>query len=95
MVPSRTGTPIDSSGKFHAGPEFADFFELRELIAKWKREEFARGFTEALIEYGLGRPFGFTDKDLADEIMAAAKEEGFNVSGFVHALVRSKPFQIK
>jgi len=95
MVLSRTGTPINSSGKFHAGPEFADFFELRGLIAKWKREEFARGFTEALIEYGLGRPFGFTDEALASEIIASAKSQNYLMADFIHGLVQSNPFHLK
>jgi hypothetical protein len=85
---------IDPSGAFHNGPAFSDYYEMRDLIAA-RESDFARGFTEHLIGYGLGRPFGFTDKDLAGEIMAAAKEEGFNVSEFVQALVRSKPFQTK
>lgn len=95
MVPSRKGTPIDSSGKLHDGPAFADFFELRELIATKHQEDFARGFTEALIEYGLGRPFGFTDEDLANEILVASKNKQYAVSEFIHALVQSRPFQSK
>ncbi|MGB1130259.1 MAG: DUF1588 domain-containing protein, partial [Haloferula sp.] len=87
--------PIDPAGAFHKGPSFGDFYELRDLIAKWQKEEFARGFTEALIEYGLGRPFGFTDEDLAIEILAAAEEENHSVSAFIQALVSSEPFQRK
>ena len=95
MSPSRTATPIDTSGAFHNGPTFADFFELRELIAKWQVEEFSHGFTEALIEYGLGRPFGFTDERLANEILTASKDKQYSVSEFIHALVQSKPFRSK
>jgi hypothetical protein len=95
MVPSKKGTPIDSSGQLHDGPAFADFFELRELIATNHQEDFARGFTEALIQYGLGRPFGFTDEGLAREVVAKAKKKEFKMSEFVHALVQSSPFRIK
>ena len=86
---------INPSGAFHKGPAFADFFELRDLIATWQTEEFARSFTEALIEYGLGRPFGFTDEDLANEILVASKNKQYNVSEFIHALVQSRAFQSK
>jgi hypothetical protein len=86
---------IDASGTFHNGPAFEDFFELRGLIAKWKREEFARGFTEALIEYGLGRPFGFTDEALASEIIASAKSQNYLMADFIHGLVQSNPFHLK
>ena len=85
---------IDPSGKFHKGPEFSGYFEMRDLIAQ-KENDFARGFTEHLIGYGLGRPFGFTDEDLANEITSAAKKEDHSVSAFVHALVQSKAFITK
>ena len=85
---------IDPSGKFHKGPEFSGYFEMRDLIAQ-KENDFARGFTEHLIGYGLGRPFGFTDEDLANEITSAAKKEDHSISAFVHALVQSKAFITK
>ena len=85
---------IDPSGKFHKGPEFSGYFEMRDLIAQ-REDDFARGFTEHLIGYGLGRPFGFTDEDLANEITSAAKKEDHSVSAFVHALVQSKAFITK
>ena len=95
MVPSKKSTPIDTSGQFHDGPAFADFFELRELFATKHQEDFAHGFTEALIEYGLGRPFGFTDEDLALGIMSSAKNKNYALREFVHALVQAKQFQSK
>ena len=67
---------------------------LEDLIAE-REEDFARGFTEDLIEYALGRPFGFTDADLANEILVASKDKQYSVSEFIHALVQSKPFQSK
>ena len=85
---------IDPSGKFHKGPAFADYFEMRDLIAQ-REDDFARGFTEHLIGYGLGRPFGFTDEDLANEILSAAKKQDHSVVAFVHSLVQSKAFSTK
>ena len=67
---------------------------MRDQIAD-READFASGLTEHLIAYGLGRPFGFTDIDLADEIMAAAKEKQYTVSEFFHALVQSKAFKTK
>lgn len=82
---------IDPADQFHNGPKFADYFELRDIIAD-REPDFARGMAEHLIGYGLGRPFGFTDEDLADEIVAAAKEEEYAVGAFVQALVASEAF---
>ena len=82
---------IDPADQFHNGPRFNDYFELRDIVAD-REPDFARGITEHLIGYGLGRPFGFTDEDLADEILAAAKQEDYNVSEFIQALVGSEAF---
>ena len=85
---------IDASGSFHKGPAFADYFELRDRIAE-REPDFARGFTEALIEYALGRPFGFTDEDLAKEILTASKSNQYSVSEFIKTLVSSEKFRRK
>ena len=90
--PVRSG--IDASGKFHNGPAFKDYYELRDKIAE-QHESFARGYTEALIAYGLGRPFGFTDEDLADRVMATGRKYNYNAASFIHAVVASKEFKSK
>ena len=93
-VGKRKTWTIDASGAFHKGPAFNDYHELRDLIAD-REEDFARGFTEHLIEYALGRPFGFTDEDLANEIVSSARSKKFAVSEFIYALVQSTSFQSK
>ena len=85
---------IDASGGFHKGPAFSDYHELRNLIAA-RQDDFARGFTEALIEYALGRSFGFTDEDLAVKMLASTKKQHYTVSEFVQALVSSREFRRK
>ena len=93
-VASKTVTPIDTSGQFHNGPSFANYEELRNLVAG-QEDRFAQGLTEHLIEYALGRPYGFTDETLAEEVTAAAKKNEFAVSEFVQALVLSEAFKAK
>ncbi|MCB1065394.1 MAG: DUF1592 domain-containing protein [Verrucomicrobiae bacterium] len=85
---------IDPAGAFHNGPAFEDFFELRDLVAA-RQEDFAQGMTESLIEYALGRPYGFTDADLADEVVAHAGAKDFAVREFILALVESRTFRRK
>ena len=85
---------IDPSGTLPNGDKFADFFELRDQIAK-QEQNFARGFSEALIQYGLGRPYGFSDRTLADKILAEASTQRNRISAFIHTLVQSKAFQQK
>jgi hypothetical protein len=85
---------IEASGSFHRGPAFRDYFELRDIVAD-KTDRFARGLTEALIEYSLGRPFGFTDETLAEAMVNRAKQKDFALREFVHALVSSPEFHRK
>lgn len=93
-VGKRKTWAIDASGAFHKGPGFNDYHELRDLIAD-REEDFAHGFTEHLIEYALGRPFGFTDEDLANEIVSSARSKEFAVSEFIHSLVQTRAFRTK
>ena len=85
---------IDASGAFYKGPAFADYFELRDRIAE-REPDFVRGFTEALIGYSLGRPFGFTDEELAQEMLTAAKAKQYSISEFIKTLVSSEKFRRK
>jgi hypothetical protein len=93
IVKRKTWT-IDASGVFYKGPAFSDYQELRDLIGE-REEDFARGFTEHLIEYAIGRPFGFADEDLANEIVVSAKLQDDVISEFIQALVSSKEFKLK
>jgi hypothetical protein len=86
--------PVNPADAFYKGPSFHDFFELREIIAS-KSDAFAHGFTEALIEYALGRPYGFSDQDLAANIVDRAKDKNYAVREFIHGLVSSDAFRSK
>jgi hypothetical protein len=86
--------PVDPAAAFHNGPAFKNYFELRDIVES-KSDAFARGFTEALIEYALGRPFGLTDEALAASIVNRARERDFGLREFVRALVASEAFHSK
>ena len=85
---------INTRGSLPSGETFDDFFELRQAIASHD-DDFARGFTESLIAYGLGHPFAFTDHDLAENIMKQAKAKDYEFVEFIHALIQSKTFRSK
>lgn len=85
---------IDPSGAFHSGPQFQDFFELREIVASHP-DRFARGFTEALIQFALGRTVGFSDEEFVTQILHAAKQKQYAADAFIRALVQSREFQSK
>lgn len=84
---------IDPSGSIHRGPEFADFFELRDLIAG-KAEAFARGFSIALLQYALGRPYSASyDEELVTMMIDQAREQDFATREFIQVLVASEQFR--
>ena len=86
--------PINPKGTLPDGAKFEDYFQLRDRIADHEND-FARGLTESLIGYGLGRPFGFSDYELAQEILAKTKSQNHRFRSFIHSLVQSKPFRTK
>lgn len=86
--------PIDPSGTLPDGTAFANFNELRTAVASHDLE-FSRGLTEALIEYGLGRPYGFTDQELADAILRDAQDNQLRMSALIHSLIQSDAFRTK
>jgi hypothetical protein len=91
---TRKTWPVDPAAAFYKGPAFKDYFELRDIVES-RSDAFAQGYTEALIEYALGRPFGFTDVELATRIVNRARDKDFAVREFVHALVASEAFHSK
>jgi len=85
---------IDPAGALYGGPAFKDFFELRDIVAT-RIDGFAAGFTEALLEYALGRPYGFSDEELRDAIVKQAAAKDYSVREFIHAVVQSDAFRSK
>jgi hypothetical protein len=90
---SKTWT-IEASATLHAGPTFQNYFELRDFIAS-KSDAFAAGFSAALIEYALGRPVGFSDDPLIEDMVQSSKKKNFSTREFIHALTTSQTFKSK
>jgi hypothetical protein len=86
--------PIDPSGQLPDGTGFANFFELRDAVAR-RTDRFANSFTEAAAEYALGRPIGFADQPMLDKILATAKRSDYQPRVILHAIVASDAFQTK
>lgn len=85
---------IDPAGAFYKGAGFKDYFELRDAIAE-KSEAFTKGFSTALLEYGLGRSCGFRDEPLVSEMLKKAKQENFAIREMFQTLVASQEFHTK
>lgn len=86
--------PIDPSGRLPSGKTFDDFYGLRDAVAAHE-EDFVRGLIARLVEYGLGRPGGFSDEELVEDILKKAKAKGMTLRAILHAIVESKEFRSK
>ncbi|EDM27078.1 hypothetical protein LNTAR_07534 [Lentisphaera araneosa HTCC2155] len=85
---------IDSSGKFHKGPAFKDYYKMKQIIAD-RVDDFARAFIESLIAYSLGRSYNFIDDDMTDDLLGDAKKEDYRINSIILALVQGREFQQK
>jgi len=85
---------IDPTVTIYKGPQISSFVELRDHIATQK-EAFARGFSKGLIEYALGRPYGFRDEPLLEEMLRQGKEQNYAIRSYIEVLVQSQEFQTK
>ncbi len=85
---------IEAAAALYKGPAFKDFFGLRDIIAS-KSDAFARSFSEALIEFALGRPPGFRDEPLIAGMIQQAGKKDLAMREFIHALVASQEFHTK
>lgn len=86
--------PIEPAGALHKGPAFADYRELRDLIHA-RADDFARGFSTALVQYALGRPVSFSDEKLLEQMVSEAKTKDLALRSFILTLVRSEAFRSK
>ncbi|MDB6074149.1 MAG: hypothetical protein JWO89_1789, partial [Verrucomicrobiaceae bacterium] len=85
---------IEPAATMHKGPAFKDYLGLRDIIAA-RSDAFAKGFSNALVEYALGRPCGFKDEPLIENMRHEAGKKDLSVREFIHALVSSKEFHTK
>lgn len=86
--------PIDASGELVTGAKFDDFNGLRDIVAG-RADDFARHVVEAIIACGLGRPFGFSDHELAEEILNNSKPSEYPLDHMIHSLIQTETFQSK
>ncbi len=85
---------IEAAATLFKGPTFQDYFGLRDIVAS-KSAAFTRGFSEALIEYGLGRPVGFRDEPLLAEMQRQPAQKDLALREFLQVLISSQEFHTK
>ncbi|MDX1982755.1 MAG: DUF1592 domain-containing protein [Bryobacteraceae bacterium] len=84
--------PVDAAGSLPGGRAFKGPAELKELL-KQQRDAFARGVTEKLLTYALGRGLERFDRPVVNTIAARLPESDYRFSALVLEIVNSLPFQ--
>ena len=87
-------TKVDPSGKVYKGPSFKNYFELRNIFVE-RADAFNIGLIKNILGYSLGRPVGFSDQDLIDELHKKMKQNNNSFKTLIHEVVKSKAFQTK
>ena len=85
---------LDVSGTLHDGTKFATLEEYKAGLMKQK-EKFARAFSVKLLTYALGRPVGYTDREVVDALAEALKKNEYRIQALIYAIVASEPFNTK
>lgn len=88
------GPVLDVSGKLHDGTSFATLEEYKAGLMKQK-DKFSRAFSVKLLTYALGRPVGYTDREVVDRLVTALKKDDYRIQSLVYAIVASEPFNSK
>ena len=89
-----SGLPIDSASKMFDGTKLDGPVSLRNAILS-HQSAFVGSFTERLLAYGLGRVVDYRDMPMVRSIEREAAQNNNRFSGFVLAIVRSLPFQMR
>jgi hypothetical protein len=86
---------IDASGQLPAGEHFTGAAQLRDVLARQKREQFVRCLAEKMLTYALGRGLEYYDRCAVDEIVSSAARQHYRFSTLVLAVVKSTPFEMR
>jgi hypothetical protein len=86
---------IDASGKLPDGTVFDGPAGLKKLLVDSYRDDFVLTATEKLLTYALGRGLEAYDKPAIRAIMRKAATDHYRLPALIHAVVESKPFQMR
>jgi len=86
--------PIDASGKLPNGKSFSSFAEFKSLLFD-QQDRFARGLSEKMLIYALGRPIESTDRALVERLAARMAADDYSLVILIQGIVTSEAFLTK
>jgi hypothetical protein len=88
------GEPVDASGGFPDGSEFAGVTGLEQALLE-RPELFVRTLAEKLMTFALGRGIEYYDAPAVREVVGAARDDDYRFSRLVVGIVQSTPFRMR
>jgi hypothetical protein len=87
--------PVIASGVMPNGKAFQSPREMKTLLLELYRDDIAENFARQLFAYALGRKLEPYDRVSLDQIVSAAKRDGFKTNTFIEEIVLSKQFRYR
>jgi hypothetical protein len=85
---------IESTGQLPNASKFNGFVEMRAGLMDQK-DQMLRGLIKALLTYSLGRPVGFQDSQLLEDIYQYTVKNDYGAKALLYAVVASDAFHLK
>jgi cytochrome c553 len=82
---------VDATGILPSGERFNGPLEMKKILLD-RRQAFARGLSEAMLIYALGRGLQRDDECVVKDALAALEKDNWRMSALVTTIVRSFPF---
>ncbi len=87
------GQGIDPAGTLVTGESFTNVQQLKDILARDRKQDFYRCITEKLMTYALGRAVEYEDVQTIDNIVAALNNDGGKASTLIQGVIKSDAFQ--
>jgi cytochrome c553 len=87
----QAGKPVDASGTLPGGERFDGPVQMKRILVA-RKQGFARGMSEAMLIYALGRGLQREDECVVKAALQALEDNDYRISALVTTIVRSLPF---
>lgn len=92
--PVYRGPDVEQGGQTPAGKKFNDINEYKQLLLADK-DQVARNLTQRLLIYATGAEIQYADREVVDQIVTEIRSKNYGLRSLVHAVVQSRPFQMR
>lgn len=88
----RKGRDVESNGTAATGQEFSGIRDFKRILLQ-NEDQIARGLTEKLLTYSLGRSLGFSDRPAVNRIVTRLKTKNYGFRTLIHEITQSETFR--